>query len=138
MILPKREDLRTKLYFVEKTDRQEMEVEGRERRRPVNAIKPASSKPGPTRWYKTYVTKEMMAIEKIENTEAASKSPPKKGNPNVKTKSKGTPYEPQKKINKNTSKKTSGIKSVNEDNLNDGFLVKIHMFLVLKNYLIRM
>jgi len=45
-------------------------------------------------WYKTYVKKEMMAIEKIENTEAVSKSPPKKGNPGVKTKSKGTPFAP--------------------------------------------
>jgi len=42
--------------------------------------------------------KEMMAIEKIENTEAASKSPPKKGNPGVKTKSKGTPYAPRKRL----------------------------------------
>jgi len=82
-----------------------MEVEGRERRRPVNAIKPASSKPGPTRWYKTYVTKEMMAIEKIENTEAASKSPPKKGNPGVKPKSKGTPLAPQWEMKKNIPKK---------------------------------
>jgi len=30
----------------------------------------------------------MMAIEKIENTEAARTSPPKKGNPSGKTKSK--------------------------------------------------
>jgi len=30
----------------------------------------------------------MMAFEKIENTEAARTSPPKKGNPSVKTKSK--------------------------------------------------
>jgi len=30
-----------------------------------------------------------MAIEKIENTETASKPPPKKGSPDVKTKSKG-------------------------------------------------
>jgi len=37
----------TKLYFLKKTDREEMEVEGTERRRPVNATKPASSKPGP-------------------------------------------------------------------------------------------
>jgi len=34
------------------------------------------------------VKKEMMAIEKIETTEAASKSPPKKGNLGVTTKSK--------------------------------------------------
>jgi len=37
-----------------------------------------------TRWYKTYVKKEMMAIEKIKNTEAASESPPKKGDSGVK------------------------------------------------------
>jgi len=44
----------------------------------------------------------MMAIEKIENTEAASKSPQKKGNPGVKTNA------PRKKIKKNTPKKSSG------------------------------
>jgi len=33
---------------------------------------------------KTYVKKTMMTIEKIENTEAASMSPPKKDNPGVK------------------------------------------------------
>jgi len=49
----------------------------------------------------------MMAFEKFENTEAASNSPPKKGNPGVKTKSKGTPYAPRKKIKKNTPKKSS-------------------------------
>jgi len=61
-----------------------------------------------TWWSKTYVKKEMMAIEKIGNTEAASKSSPKKGNPGVKAKSKGTPFAPQKKMKKNTPKKSSG------------------------------
>jgi len=36
---------------------------------------------------------------------AVSKSPPKKGNPGVKTKSKGTPFAPQKKIKKNTPRR---------------------------------
>jgi len=49
----------------------------------------------------------MMAIGKIENTETASQSPPKKGNPGVKTKSKETQYGPRKKIKKNTPKKSS-------------------------------
>jgi len=57
--------------------------------------------------------KEKMAIEKIENTEAASKSPLKKGNSGVKTKSKGTPYAPRKKIKKNTPKKSSGGSELN-------------------------
>jgi len=47
-------------------------------------------------------------LKKIENTEAASKSPPKEGNPGVKPKSKGTPNAPRKKIKKNTPKKSSG------------------------------
>jgi len=59
------------------------------------------------------VKKEMMAIEKIKNTEAASNSPPKKGNPGVKTKSKGTPYALQKKIKNNTPKKSSGGSELN-------------------------
>jgi len=46
-----------------------------------------------TRWYKTYVKKEMMALENIKNTEAHSKSPSKRRNPGVKTKSKGTTLE---------------------------------------------
>jgi len=63
-------------------------LKGREQRRAVNTTKKKStSSKLKTRWYKTYVKKEMIAIEKIENTEAASKSPPKKGNPGAKTKS---------------------------------------------------
>jgi len=50
----------------------------------------------------------MMTIEKIENTEAAGQSPQKKGNPGVKPKSKGPPFAPQKKMKKNTPKKSSG------------------------------
>jgi len=93
-----------KLYFVKKTDRGEMEVEGERTKRTRKCHKTSVIKTRPkTRWYKTYVKKEMMAIEKIENTEA-SKSPPKKGNPGVKTKSKGTPYSSRKKIKKNTRK----------------------------------
>jgi len=57
-----------------------------------------------TRW--NLCEKEMMAIEKIENTEAASKSPPKKGNPGVRAKSKGAPFAPRKKMRKNTPKKS--------------------------------
>jgi len=73
----------TKLYFVKKTDREEMEVEGErvKKTRKCHKISVIKTK---IRWYKTYVKKEMMAIEKIENTEAASNSPPKKGNPDVK------------------------------------------------------
>jgi len=53
-----------------------------------------------TRWYKTYVKKEMMAIGKIENTEAASYSPPKKGNSGVKTKSKETAMRLERRLRK--------------------------------------
>jgi len=75
-----------------------MEVEGERAKKTrkchkISIIKARSK----TRWYKTYVKKEMMAIEKIENTEAASKSP-KKGNPGVKTKSKGTPYRLERRL----------------------------------------
>jgi len=86
----------TKLYFVKKTDREEMEVEGERTKKTRKCHKTSVIKTRPkTRWYKTYVKKEMMAIE---NTESASKSPPKKGNPGVKTKSKGTPYAPQRRL----------------------------------------
>jgi len=71
--------------------------------------------------------------KKIKNTEAASESPSKKGNPDVKTKSKETPFAPQKKIKKNPPKQSSGglkinftrvkiLKSANENKINDGFL----------------
>jgi len=89
----------TKLYFVKKTDREEMEVEG-ERAKKTRKCHKISVIKTKIRWYKIYVKKEMMAIEKIENTEAASNSPPKTGNPGVKTKSKGTQYAPRKKIKK--------------------------------------
>jgi len=47
----------------------------------------------------------MMAIEKIfESTEATSKSPLKKGNLGIKTKSKGTSIAPRKKMKKESSK----------------------------------
>jgi len=85
----------TKLYFAKKTDREEMEVEEERVKKTRKCHKTSVIKARPkTRWHKTDVKKEMMAIEKIENTEAASKSPPKKGNPGVKTKPKGTPYAP--------------------------------------------
>jgi len=105
----------TKLDFVKKTDREEMEVEEERVKKTRNCHKTSVIKARPkTRWwYKTYVKKEMMAIEKIENTEAANKSPPKKGNPGVKTKSKGTSYAPRKKIKKNTPKKSSGGSDLN-------------------------
>jgi len=99
----------TKLYFVKKTDREEMKVEGDRAKKTRKCHKTSVIKTRPkTGWYKTYLKKEMMAIEKIENTEAASKSPPKKGNPDVKPKSKGPPFAPQKKMKKNTPKKSSG------------------------------
>jgi len=97
----------TKLYFVKKTEREEMKVGG-ERAKKTRKCHKISVIKTKTRWYKTYVKKEMMAIGKIENTEAASYSPPKKGNSGVKTKSKGTPYAPRKKIKKNTPKKSFG------------------------------
>jgi len=127
----------------------EVEAERAKKTRKCHKISVIKTK---TRWYKTYVKKEMMAIEKIENTETASKSPPKKGNPGVKTKSKGTPYAPRKKIKKNTPKKSSGGSELNfyqvkilieptkitlmTDLLKS--ISKIHMFLVLKNHLIVM
>jgi len=84
VFLLKKKIFYTKLYFVKKTDREEMEVEG-ERAKKTRKCHKISVIKTKTRWYKTYVKKEMMAIEKIENTEAASKSPSKKGNPGVKT-----------------------------------------------------
>jgi len=85
-----------------------MEVEGErvKKTRKCHKISVIKARPKSC-WYKTYVKKEMMAIGKIESTEAASKSPPKKGNPGVKTKSKETQYAPRKKIKKNTPKKSS-------------------------------
>jgi len=56
----------------------------------------------------TYLKKEMMAIEKIENTETARTSPPKKGNLSVKDQVKRPPIAPQKKMKKNTPKKSLG------------------------------
>jgi len=92
---------------VKKKDREEMEVEGERAKKTCKCHKASVIKTRPTtRWYKTYVKKEMMAIEKIESTEATSKSPPKKGNPGIKPKSKGTPFAPQKKIKKNTQRRT--------------------------------
>jgi len=55
-------------------------------------------------------------IEKIENTEAASKSPPRKSNP-VKTKSKGTPFAPQKEMKKNIPEKSFGGLELNFNQL---------------------
>jgi len=49
----------------------------------------------------------MMGLKKSKNTEAASKSPPEKGDPSVKTKSKETPLASQKRMKKNTSRKSS-------------------------------
>jgi len=54
----------TKLYFVKKTDREEMEVEG-ERTKKTHKCHKISVIKTKTRWNKTYVKKEMMAIEKI-------------------------------------------------------------------------
>ncbi len=49
-----------------------------------------------------------MAIEESKETEAVSKSPPRKGNPGLKTKSQGTPPVPRKKLKLNTPKKVLG------------------------------
>jgi len=49
-----------------------MEVEGeRAKKSCKHHKKKSTSSKLKTRWYKTYVKKEMIAIEKIENTEAA-------------------------------------------------------------------
>jgi len=132
---------------VKTTDREEMEVKGEradpsmtQNQRHQNSV------------VQNLCEKEMTAMEKIENTEAASKSRPKKGNPDVKTKSKGTPFASQKKMKKNTPKKSSGglelnfysVKILNQPTkmtLMTDFLKsirKIHMFLVMKNHLILM
>jgi len=50
---------------VKKTDREEMEVEGEITKKTRKSYKTSVIKTRPkTRWYKTYVKKEMMAIEK--------------------------------------------------------------------------
>jgi len=103
VFLPKKEDILYQTVLREKTDRGEMEVEGERAKKTRKCHKTSVIKTRPkTRWYKTYVEKEMMAIEKIENPEAASESSPKKGNAGIKTKAKGTPNSPRKKIKKNT------------------------------------
>jgi len=62
----KRKIFYTKLYFVKKTDREEMEVEGERSKKTRKCHKTSVIKTRPkTRWYKTYVKKEMMTIEKI-------------------------------------------------------------------------
>jgi len=54
-----------KLYFVKKTDREEMDVVGERAKKTSKCHKTSVIKTRPkTRWYKTYVKKEMMAIEK--------------------------------------------------------------------------
>jgi len=85
---------------------------------------------------------------KNQNTEAASKSSPKKGKPDVKAKSKGTPFASQKKMKKNTPKKSSRglklnfnqVKILNQPTMRISLivLVKIHMFIVMKNHPILM
>jgi len=61
-----------------------MQVEGERAKKIRKCHKTSVIKTRPkTRWYKTYVEKEMMAIEKIENSEAAGKSSPKKGSHGV-------------------------------------------------------
>jgi len=55
----------TKLHFVKKTDREEMDVEGERVKKTRTYHKTSVFKTRPkTWWYKTYVKKEMMAIEK--------------------------------------------------------------------------
>jgi len=59
VFLPKKKIFYTKLYFVKKTDREEMEVEGERAkktgtRHKTSVIKTRSK----TRWYKTYVKKK--------------------------------------------------------------------------------
>jgi len=93
---------------VKTTDREEMEVERERAKKTRKCHKTRVIKIRPkTRWYKTYVKKEMMTIEKIENTEAANKSP-KERYSWCKTKSKGIPFAPQMKMKKNIPKKRSG------------------------------
>jgi len=57
-----------------------MEVEDERVKKTRKQYKPQAVKTN-TRWYKTYVKKEMMALENIENTKADSKLPPKRRNP---------------------------------------------------------
>jgi len=63
-----------------------MEVEGERVKMTRKQYKPKAIKTK-TRWYKTYVKQEMMALKNIKNTEADSKSPSKRRNPGVKPKS---------------------------------------------------
>jgi len=86
-----------------------MEVEGERVKKTLkhHKINVINTKPK-TRWYKTDLKKEIMAIEKIENGGTASTSPPKKGNTVVKTKSKRALIAPRKKTKKKTPKKSFG------------------------------
>jgi len=68
-----------------------MEIEGEKLQKTRKHHNKVAIKTKPKdRWFKTYVKKEMMAIEKIEDAEAVSNSLPKR-NPDVKPKSKGAP-----------------------------------------------
>jgi len=59
---------------VKKTDRKEIEVEGERSKKNRKCHKTSVIKARPkTRWYKTDAKKEIMAIEKIENTEVTTK-----------------------------------------------------------------
>jgi hypothetical protein len=99
----------TKVYSVKSTAKEEMEVEGEIKKKNRKSRKPKAIKgQSKVRWYKTYIKKEMMAIEESKETEAVSKSPPRKGNPGLKTKSQGTPPVPRKKLKLNTPKKVLG------------------------------
>jgi len=78
-------------------------LKARERRRPVNATKPASSKPGPKVDGTTLCEKKK--LWRLKKSKIVRLSPPKKGNPGVKPKSKGTPLAPQWEMKKNIPKK---------------------------------
>jgi hypothetical protein len=106
----KKKNYYTKVYTVKRAAKEEMEVEGEIKKKTRKSQKPRAIKSQlKVRWYKTYIKKEMMAIEESKETEAVSKSPPRKRNPGVKTKSKGTPVPLKKKrVKKNTPKKVLG------------------------------
>jgi len=69
----KKKKFYTKLYLVKKAHKEGMEVEGERVKKTRKQYKPKAVKTG-TGWYKTYVKKEMMALENIKHTKADNKS----------------------------------------------------------------
>jgi len=88
----------TKMYFVKRQTGKRWKLKRKKQRRPVNITELTSSKPSPTRWYKIYEKKEMMAIKKSKIL----------GLPEVPTKEREcccknqVPFAPRKKMKKNT------------------------------------